>query len=519
MAKSKEIFTLIRSLSKQEKRFFKLYCGKTADKEGDASEWNFIQLFDDLNHFKGDDEDAFVTQHAERPYIDDLSYYKTRLQSKIVEACLNMTNRTVDHQLGKTLAEARFLRNRRMMPSCIKKLNKAHKLALEFEKHEILLEILRLKRSHYMESKDDHQADVVLVNKELVAIAKIVANKCVYLEIKDILFLEQKKKARERKQERLAELKALMEQPIMKMPTGDEEEGPICFDAKNSFYFAHALYHQLNGDWATALSFHTLIFNLWKDAPHIQKDRPVQFRNALNNYLELCCSCDRYDNFEEALAYMENPDYHSEDDRIEAIQNSLYIRLTDAIGKCQWPTVADVIKKYNENQEAIENKIHTSRIMAFYLHFAWCDLINQRYPEAVKWLDRILDLGKPNVRNDIRNLAYLLKPIIRMEQGEAYESVFDSELRSGHRRLNNSGDLLEYEKAVVQFLNKFHDFIDRNVEIEAARCLKDYLHELSKTEKGQNALGIEILTQWLESRIRQIDLRAIVEEQWLRRPI
>jgi hypothetical protein len=510
MSKSTELFTLIRSLSSQEKGFFKVFCGRTNVGDDTVGAYIFVELFDDLNAFKGESEDEFCKINESKPYISNFSYYKNRLQKRIVDACLSMTNDALDHRLSRLLEEARFLRDRRMTKSCLKRLLKAQKIAQEYEKHEILLEILRLKRSLLMESKISKREEIMEVVNHLMAVGEIVANKYAYLQIKDRLFLEQKRRGRERK---VHELKALDE--IMQAPILQGGSPPISFDARHSLCFANAIYHQLKGDWDTAMLWHTQIFDLWKEAPRIREDRPVHFRSAMNNYLNLCCNCEMDDRFEEALAFMENPEIHSEDERLETLCNSLYIRLTHAIHQCNWPVVGEIVERYESNRPAIERKIHTSRLMAFYLQFAWCELVNQRYKEASDWVDEILSLGKPDIRSDIRNLGLLLKPIIRIEQG--YNDILESDARSAYRQLSNSKDLLPYERAVIQLLNKVPDFINDDDSKAQMGSLKKNLEDFAKTESQQNTLGLEILIHWLESRIRKIDLRAVVEEKWLGR--
>lgn len=511
MAKSAEIFTLIRSLTMPEKRFFKVYWDrKSKEPSEDSGSDNYIciELFDDLLAFKGDSEEEFVRLNAAKRYASKISYNKHRLQEMVVESCLNMTQHSVDHELGQLLDQARFLRNRRLTKSSLKKLNKAQALAERYEKHELLLEVLRLKRTHYMEMKGNSGKEVLEIVANLVKVGKVVENKNRYLFIKDTLFIEQKKQARERKAEQLEALKKLMEDPMMQ-----DDQLPESFDAKHSYYFAKAIYYQLSGDWEYALSFHTMIFNLWKDAPFIREDRPNHFKNAVINYLNLCCSRDNYDHFEEALAYLEDPNHHSEHDRIDALQNALFIKLTHAINKCMWPNATEVIERYEKNRTAIETKNHTSRTMSFYLNFAWCEFVMQRYKEAADWIDRILDLGKKEVRGDLKNFGLLFKPIIRIEQGET-DSLYESDLNAAQRHLRKSQSLFPFERAVLKFLTHFTKF-SREQEEEEAKSLKLQVEALEKAESDQNAFGIEIVLRWLESRIRRMDLRAVVEEKWL----
>lgn len=505
MAKSPELFELIRTLSRQEKRFFKLYYTRASDEEG--AETNYLQLFDDINQYKGNDEAEFRAQHEGRPYLDNFSYNKTFLMSKIVTACLSMPNKSIDHQLSRLIAEARFYRDRRIPGASIKKLNKAQQMAEKYEKHEMLLEILRMKRTHYMDGQTHNGQLAMLAINETVRIGNIIQNKYIYLQTKDMLFLAQKNKSRERIPERLKELKRQMDE------AGMSEEKALSFDAKHSYYYANALYFQLAGDWDKCLAYHTQIFNLWIKNPDIRFDRATNFRSMVTNYLNLCCSRNRYEHFDEALAYLENPEFHSETERIESLQNSIFIRLTHEIANCQWDRVAITVAKYQANKTAIEKKIHTSRKMAFYIHFAWYELVYQHYKAADDWIEEIFKCGKTNVRDDIKNFAYLFKLLIRIEQDD-YD-LLEHDIRAASRHFGSLKSLLPYEKVVLHFFNQYIKLDHEEKRRELAKMQIPVLEALAESKDSQNALGLEILIRWLESRVRQIDLRAIVEEKWL----
>jgi hypothetical protein len=301
----------------------------------------------------------------------------------------------------------------------------------------------------------------------------------------------------------------------MGLPEMQDEGRALSFDARHSFHFAKAIYHQLAGEWQEAMAQHSRMFHLWIGAPDMQEDRPVHFRSMLANYLNFCCSEGCYDHFDEALAIMEQPRTSSRQEWIESLQNSIYIRLTHEISRCNWQKVDEMRLKYEEHQVQIERKIHTSRKMAFYLHFAWFELVNQRYGQANGWIERILTTGKLSIRDDIRNFALLFKPIIRISQEDS--ELLEHDANAAYRHLMSQKELLPYEKAAIQFYKKWLRLTKMDEKIRAAEALKQELEALSTSSSSRNALGFEIMITWLESIVRQLDLRSVVEEKWLAR--
>ena len=79
MKKNEELFFLIKSLSKSEKRYFKVSIPHTENAE-------YLQLFDAIDRQKTFDEEAIKSQFMDKAFVNQLTTIKNYLKNKIFQS-------------------------------------------------------------------------------------------------------------------------------------------------------------------------------------------------------------------------------------------------------------------------------------------------------------------------------------------------------------------------------------------------------------------------------------------------
>ncbi|MFH0867141.1 MAG: hypothetical protein V1904_13175 [Bacteroidota bacterium] len=122
---SDKLFSLIRSLSKQEKRYFKLFAG--ANREAS----NYIKLFDILSRQKVYDEDAIREIYKNEKFIKQLHVTKNYLYKLILRSLhIYHINISEDSIIKELLQCVEILYNKGLYGQCTTLLNKAKMIAL-----------------------------------------------------------------------------------------------------------------------------------------------------------------------------------------------------------------------------------------------------------------------------------------------------------------------------------------------------------------------------------------------------
>ena len=134
MKKYEELFYLIKSLSKSEKRYFKL----DAQKE----ENSFVRLFEAIDEQKSYDEGAIKALFKDEPFVKQLTTMKNYLKNKILRSLRNFyANQSVNTQLHHILLNVEVLYNKGLYEVCRSELKRAEKYARSFQNHLLMIQI------------------------------------------------------------------------------------------------------------------------------------------------------------------------------------------------------------------------------------------------------------------------------------------------------------------------------------------------------------------------------------------
>ena len=158
------LYQLIKSLSKAEKRGFKIYATRTS-----SSDAKFIQLFDAIDKAKEYDEDLIFSKITDLKKIQ-LSNLKAHLYKQIlVSLRLNYVNHNIDIQLREQIDYARILYDKGLYKQSLKVLDKAKSLSSNNHRTTLTIEILgfeKLIESQYITRSLRNRADQLIEETE-----------------------------------------------------------------------------------------------------------------------------------------------------------------------------------------------------------------------------------------------------------------------------------------------------------------------------------------------------------------
>jgi len=146
--RSDDIFQLIKSLTRNEKRHFRL--GRK--QEGEAIYMRLFDVIDDMDD-DGYDEDIIHEKFAGAQFLNQLHSTKNHLYHLILKSLRNFhEEKFVESQLFNLLSEAAILQERGLYKLSEKQLKKALKIATEYDRQLVILEVLRRQLSNLIET-------------------------------------------------------------------------------------------------------------------------------------------------------------------------------------------------------------------------------------------------------------------------------------------------------------------------------------------------------------------------------
>ena len=167
-AKSDQLFNLIQSLSKGEKRFFKVY----ALRLNTSSDKKFIVLFDAIEKQKVYDETKILERHRQLKPVQ-FSNLKAHLYYQLLKSVKLCNSSNLENiKITELLDYARILYNKCLYKECVKMIDKAKAMAMENDRSVLLLEILELEKlviPKTLESGNEQRVNQLIVTTNHVA--------------------------------------------------------------------------------------------------------------------------------------------------------------------------------------------------------------------------------------------------------------------------------------------------------------------------------------------------------------
>jgi len=141
---SQKLFTLIKSLSSSERRYFKISVNPTGDKHN-----KYAQLFDLIRAQKVFDDGALQLEIYGHKQTETrkFSELKNYLYNQVLKSLQNFDEKTsVEYRVKNYLMNVKVLFKRSLFADCQEELEKAKKLAEKYELFDVGLKILSLEK-------------------------------------------------------------------------------------------------------------------------------------------------------------------------------------------------------------------------------------------------------------------------------------------------------------------------------------------------------------------------------------
>jgi len=360
------LFILIKSLSKSEKRQFKLYVGRLGVNEDSK----FLTLFNILEKLSSYDEVAILKKGIVKK--QQLSNLKAHLYKQIlISLRLNPSHQNVRIQIREQLDFATILYHKGLYKQSLKILDKAKTQALVNEEKNIAYEIIELEKvieSQYITRSLSTRADELTIQAKEINRHNILASKLSNLSLQLYgLFL---KTGYVKNDEEYNRVKDYFN---ARLPEYDIAE--LGFREKLWLYKSYLWYSFLTQDFLACYKYAKKWVDLFHEYPDMIKLNPVFYLRGNQYLLEALFFVGHFDKFKAALHKLEeivSESWFHHDDNVDGLiflyvySNKFNQHFMDGTFHEGLPLVneaLDGIKKYR-------SRLDEHHIMVFYYKIA-----------------------------------------------------------------------------------------------------------------------------------------------------
>ncbi|NOQ72202.1 MAG: hypothetical protein GQ574_09390 [Crocinitomix sp.] len=485
---SDHLFKLIKTLTKSEKRAFRLNAmsGKDAKK--------YVAIFDAIDHQEVYDEAAIKEKFAKEKWIGRFNAAKDYVYRALLNdlAVYNQKHEP-QYQLADFLVHIRVLQSKGFYQRCTKLIEKAKSLAVELGDHLKLLELLNLEGVNHPGGINPHHAEDIRVQQQ--AVFKMLEIDAEFDEVyKKTYQITSRAGYTNFSKEVLTDFDKIMALPILK-----KEGMPASFKAKRQYINIHYFYAQ--GKGLDQDTHHWIIKakNLFESNPHLIIQHAVNYATTLLNLHSSFLGLKKYDQAFDTLSLLRTFYPKSQlktHERLTYIIEyaGLHHEITSYNKMGEFNRAVEEIPVLESNLKKHEQEVSLSITIRHYYLMALSYFGIGSFKLCKEKLNQMLDLSTVDLREDLKKQAKILILVIWVETKKF--DLLEYELRAEQRYFHKNGGLNELEKLLFKMLNfACNHFSDKEKAVHTLNEMKA-LNTLQKFNPNYNEVIL-----WFEGKL------------------
>ena len=498
------MYTLIKSMRKAEKRYFKVLNG------GDSK---YIRLFDEMDKLQDFNEEHLLKRNS---WIsnEQFSNLKAHLYKKVLQSLKNYAQANhEDISIRENIDYIQLLFDRSLYTQSMQVLQKVKKSIRSASKEnlELSLEVLKWERNllPYTIGKNNlKRVNTILREADLINEKISRVNQLTNLSVElNALYL---KTGYIRDKEDYEIVHRIFTE---KLPSLQEKE--LSVNEKLLWYEIHISYfnflqqieqaHEIAGKWVA-------LFEVTPRDSALFESYLKGLNHLLTTQSRLCYMKEFTVTQRRLKSLFKHP--------LIAINENLRFRLAKYtyahqfngyFMKGEFDKGVEMLKKIESRLEGYLKFLDKhSELVLFYkitcLYFG-----NSNFSEALKWINRILNSDNQDIREDVHSFTRILNLITHYELGN--NDVIEYYLRSTYRYLLKKEDLHLFQQTILDFIKNLSKVTTDDELIERFRVLRDQMVTLSGSKYDKRAFVYFDIISWLESKIEKRPVGDIIHEK------
>ncbi len=485
------LLELIQAMTRQEKRYFKLYSSFYAKKSAKKC----VSLFDVLN------KSTLSSDKLQKSLVKQFSSAEIpRLKNELIGLILDSlasfrAQHLADREMRTTLEHAEVLLEKGLYRHAAKLIDKAKKAAVEVESHLLEMQALYWERSLVLSRYDrnlEEQLEDVYGQMEAAVLKQQSWQE--YARLQDFVVFLWGKHKQQAGGEAAAKMDAFFQHPLI-----NKEDKARTVRTQIARLHVLGIQAQSRNRPELAVEFSAQLIALYDAHPELLARNINQYTRYLLQHLAILAELKDEAQFTSVAARIKS--MHQLPDKLKVVsalgalglELSLFMNLRKVDAATH--TAATIFSYLKLQRAAIHPQSYLTlchNCMTYYF------LIGE-YHKALEPLNLILAERRADLRRDIQDCARAFNLIVHFELGNT--EILDNLIRSTRRYLKqNTGDNT-LELLVLDAMRNLINSIDRRATASILERLRDEL-TLLREDTHIQIIGIDELRYWVDSKLK-----------------
>ena len=501
------IFLLIKSLTKAEKRNFKLYVNRL----NNADDTKFIQVFNIIDK-QNEYNEALILKKL-KVTSAKLANVKNHLYKQLlISLRLTSSHNDIDINLREHIDYAKILYNKGLYKQSLKILRKIKSQCYKFRRHTILYDILNFERiieSQYITGGYESKATEIIKESNLIYSKLDNENKFANLSIE--LYGLYLKLGHIRNEKDLFMINNFIKNKLI-----CENEQALNFNEKLYFFQAKGWYNIITNNFLEYYKYSRKWVDLFINYPDMKVCMPETYIKGLNNVLTSLFYANHYTYFIKYFNLLEEF-ITLKEIKFNTNVNVLYY-LFSSVHKINiyymrgtYSEGVKIVPEIEKNIALFDKNIDSHRKLVLYYKIACLYFGNGDYKNSIKYLNKVINTKSGTLRTDIHCFARILNLISHFEQKN--HDYLDYQIKSTYRFLAKMNDLNKAQLLTLKFLRKLSFITPDQLKDNFKKLLQDMLALRNDRFEKRFFLYLDSIS-WLESKITNKPIQKVIQEKF-----
>ncbi|MBK6393031.1 MAG: hypothetical protein KA109_01995 [Saprospiraceae bacterium] len=508
IAKSDHLLELIHSLTKAEKRHFKLFSSRLQRQEGTQ----FIKLFDILEKSKDIDDDAIRKKLGNIAGVKYANLKRNLYSNLLTSLRLIHSTKKADLEIREQIDYARILYGKGLYLQSLRLFERIKSVAQNHDQNLLLLEIVEYEKliesRHITRAHKDRSKQLLT---ESISLAEYISTST---ELSNLKLMMHGKYVQMGHIANAKDEKIIQQFFKSNVPKINEANlntlDLICFHQCLVYYYFILL------DFQTAMEHAIKWKELCESKPYVIERDPDSYMHAIHYVLTCSYNLKLYGVFNKTLNSFEkfranNYQRFNENSKILSFVYVHTSRFHKYFMEGKFVEGLEIIPKTLRRLDKYADKLDDHRILVVYFKIAWMYIGAGDPRTASNYLDKIIDFKSIPLREDLQGYARLLNLIAHFEMGN--KGLLSYLVRSSNYFLKKSHDLNKVQKAILHFFNRLVN-ADSFKEKELFAAFLPELLALSDDHYEQQAFIYLDIISWVTSKIENQSLSQVISRAY-----
>lgn len=509
--KTDDLIQLIKSLTRAEKRHFRLFVRRNQS----SDEILFLQLFDFLDHHKQYDE-ALILKKLPGIKKRQLSNLKAHLYKQLLIS-LRLVNKNAnqDIQIREAIDYARVLYSKGLYRQSLEMLEKAKVKARKGMFDGLVMTILEFEKlieGQYVTKSIEGRAEIL--TQETLQVNSLITQTNRFSNLALQLYGVYLKVGYVRNSKDYYFVREFFHSSFPKI-----DFNSLGFWGKIYYCQCYLWFYHMTQDFPMAYRYAQKWVVLFDENPEMKVIDAAMYLKGMHNLLGALFNTLQYDRFIENIEKLHRfkDEYDlAQDSNIEGLYYLFryihvielhYLEGTFSEGIALAPEINKIIESERYHWD-------DHRILIFYYRIACLYFGSGDNSNAIHYLNLIINQKNPDYREDIQCFARILNLIAHFELGNA--QLVEYQVKSVYRFLAKMEDLHGVQNEIFRFLRKTPRMRADEMKSEFKK-LKEKLIKLEDLPYERRPFLYLDIISWLESKIEDTAVQTIIRRKFLKR--